>query len=71
MSLNDIVAREIRRRREEKGWSIKELARKIGASSSATTVSGWERGERLPNAHFLCQLADVFECSVDELLGRK
>ena len=37
---------------------------------SVTTVSNWERELFYPNVMELCDLADFFGCSTDELLGR-
>ena len=53
--------------RIEKQLSQKELAEKI--STGQSSISAWERGEREPLAHQLIDLARVFECSVDYLLG--
>jgi transcriptional regulator with XRE-family HTH domain len=71
MDLKEIVGAEIQKRRTSKGWSKMKLAREIGSTGNGSTVCSWESGETLPGAYLLCQLADVFECSVDELLGRK
>lgn len=35
-----------------------------------TTYAGYESGKRFPDAHTLCMLADLFNVSVDYLLGR-
>ncbi len=37
---------------------------------SPAAVSKWERNLANPNIEMLCALADFFDCSVDELLGR-
>ena len=37
---------------------------------SAGTVESWLRGYRTPDFETLRVLADVLECSVDELMGR-
>lgn len=34
------------------------------------TYGSWERGQCEPSAEMLIKLADIFECSVDYLLGR-
>ena len=39
-----MTAKELRKWREQKGWSQKKFAEKIGISQS--TVSRWERGNR-------------------------
>lgn len=36
-----------------------------------TTVSGWEVGRREPDFDTLMKMADLFNCSVDELIGRE
>lgn len=71
MYFNEIIGNEIRNRRVERGWSMLKLASEVGATGDGTTVRAWERGANAPSAYFLCKLADAFECSVDELLGRK
>lgn len=35
------------------------------------TVSGWETGNREPDFETLLKMADLFGCTVDELLGRE
>lgn len=45
-----------------------DVAEKIGIPT--TTYGGWERGDAEPSAEMLAKLADLFECSVDYLLGR-
>ncbi len=55
--------------RKLNGISQEELARIIGVSAGA--VSKWERDISLPDLDVLCNLADYFQITVDELLGRK
>lgn len=40
-------------------------------SVKQTTVSGWEVGRREPDFDSLKRMADIFDCSIDELLGQK
>ncbi|MBQ8658438.1 MAG: helix-turn-helix transcriptional regulator [Clostridia bacterium] len=54
--------------RKARGWSQQELANRIFASQQC--VSQWEQGLIEPTLTFLWRLADVFEVSVDELIGR-
>lgn len=35
-----------------------------------TTYAGYESGKRFPDARTLCKIADLFDVSVDYLLGR-
>ncbi len=53
--------------RIEKQLSQKDLADLL--STGQSSISAWERGDREPLAHQLIELAQVFECSVDYLLG--
>lgn len=46
-----------------------QLAEQLSVSS--VTISKWERNETLPSLELLCKLADYFEVTVDELLGRR
>lgn len=45
------------------------LSSKIGVAQSA--VSAWLSGKKDPNITSLWLLADYFDCSIDELVGRK
>ncbi|MCK8060759.1 MULTISPECIES: helix-turn-helix domain-containing protein [unclassified Fusibacter] len=54
--------------RKSRGYSQEALADKLGVSRQA--VSKWERDEALPDIHNLSLLADVFNISIDELVGR-
>lgn len=51
----------------DSGLSVKEVAAKIGVSSSA--VSQWAKGTKKPKHNNLLQLAEVFNCSVGYLMG--
>ena len=68
-TLNEIVGEQIRKRRKAVGMSQGELAQRL-CLSHQTSVSFWETAKCCPNAIYLCALADVLECTVDELLGR-
>ena len=63
--LND----EIRRLRKASGLNQVSFADKMGVSQS--TVASWENGTRRPDLDALCRIADLFNVSLDELLGRK
>ena len=53
--------------RKNKGLSQEELAEQLGVSRQA--VSNWERGETLPDTKQLIALSNIYDVSVDELLG--
>lgn len=61
--LND----EIRRLRKASGLNQVSFADKMGVSQS--TVASWENGTRRPDLDALCRIADLFNVSLDELLG--
>lgn len=58
----------IRYKRKQRKMSQKELADKLGIAVS--TLYYWEVDRCYPIVFYLCCLADFFDCSVDELLGR-
>ena len=43
-----------------------EVAEMLGLDQ--TTVSRWERGRKLPRADRLPRIAEIYRCSVDDLL---
>lgn len=56
----------IRSFRKEKRISQSELGEKVGYTQQA--VAKWESGESEPNTNTLLKLAEIFGCSVDELI---
>ena len=54
--------------RTEKGLSRNDLAKRLNVS--VRSVSYWESGERECSFDMLVKIADLFETSVDFLLGR-
>lgn len=54
--------------RKKKNITQEELAAELGVSAAA--VSKWENGYTLPDILMLCALADFFQVTTDELLGR-
>lgn len=56
-------------RRKTMGLSQEKLAEKLGVTFQA--VSKWENGKSTPDITLLPLLADIFDCSIDELFGRK
>lgn len=55
----------IRARRKAAGMSQEELAAAVGCTFQA--VGAWERGQALPTADRLPQLAKALDCSIDDL----
>lgn len=62
------VGKIIRILRSNNGYSQKELAEMINVAQN--TVSNWENGTREPDNKTLIELAEIFNCSTDYLLGR-
>lgn len=54
--------------RKKKDITQEQLAAELGVTAAA--VSKWENGYTLPDILMLCALADYFEVTTDELLGR-
>ena len=53
--------------RKRSGMTQAGLAEKLNYSDKA--VSKWERGESVPDVLILCQLAEVFQITVNELVA--
>ena len=54
--------------RKQKGYSQEMVAEKLNVVRQ--TVSKWEKGYSVPDADMLERLAELFEVSVGELLGK-
>lgn len=66
--LKQIISERIKNERILSNMSQSELAKKI--NKGVSTVSGYEIGDRLPPIEVLHELANIFNCSTDYLLGR-
>lgn len=62
------LSKRLRFIRDQRGLSQKFVAEKIGVRNN--TLSGYESGRREPDAATLEKLADLYQVSVDYLLGR-
>ena len=70
MELNElklVSASNIIKLRTEKGLTQAELGAMLNYSDK--TISKWERGEAIPDAYVLTQLAEIFGVSVDFILS--
>lgn len=61
--------KRLKRLRELKGISQKELANELG-NINQQTISNYEVGVREPDIQTLIKLADYFGVSIDYLVGR-
>lgn len=63
-----VLGENIRKLRLARGMTQSKLAQKVGASSY-TTITKWESGDNSPRGRDLVVLSDLFNVSVDSLLG--
>ena len=61
------LAENIRSYRKNRGLTQEQLAERLGITLG--TVSKWERGSSEPDLGFLMDLAELFQVSVDALIG--
>lgn len=66
--MNIFLSERIYELRKENGLTQKQLAEKVG--TTADSIYSWEKGRSEPSSDYLVRLADVFDVSVDHLLGR-
>jgi transcriptional regulator with XRE-family HTH domain len=59
----------LERERLKRNWTQEDVANKIGVARS--TYANWESGKREPDLETAEKLADLFEVSIDYLMGRK
>ncbi|NHM28916.1 MULTISPECIES: helix-turn-helix domain-containing protein [Desulfofundulus] len=69
-SKSTVFSQRIKFLRKQKGWTQEDLAEKLKISRSA--VAGWEAPSKtnFPDKDTLLQLSNIFNVSVDYLLGR-
>lgn len=65
--MEESLGQRIARLRRNKGLTQEELGDKVGVSSQA--VSKWETDSSVPDVMLLVKIANLFDISVDELLG--
>lgn len=63
-----MLQQQLKRLRIGCKMSQKELASKLFVSQQA--VGKWERGEATPNPETIARLAEIFDVTADELIGR-
>ncbi len=64
-----LFAENLKSLRESENLRQRELAKKLNATQSR--ISNWENGLFEPDLENLWKIADLFEISIDELIGRK
>ena len=63
------IAENIRFSRKQAGLTQEELAARFG--SQKTLISNYEIGRNTPDIETLWELADIFDITIDELVGRE
>lgn len=64
-----MISRAIKRLRNNAGLTQVELAERIGISQGS--LSSYENGKDIPSVNTLIRMADVFKCTLDELVERR
>lgn len=64
-----MISRAIKRLRNNAGLTQVELAERIGISQGS--LSAYESGKDIPSVNTLIRMADVFKCTLDELVERR
>jgi transcriptional regulator with XRE-family HTH domain len=65
-----MIAKRLKELRKRSGWSQQKLAEKAGLSYN--TITKIEQGAATkPTIQTMIKLADAFQISLDELIGRK
>ena len=65
----DFVRKRLRQKRMDAGLTIEALAKEVDVSKG--TVSRWESGIRISELESLWRLADFYDISIDDLVGRR
>ncbi len=65
---NETFGQRLARLRKEKELTQADLATRLNVTAQA--VSKWENDQATPDIDILIQLSEIFEISLDELLGR-
>lgn len=69
MDIREVVAKNIRQFRRDRGWSQEDLSFEAGLHR--TYISGVERGKRNPTITVLAKVADALNVSVAELVAQR
>lgn len=64
----ELFGHRLRELRKQANLTQQEIADKIGVNR--VTYTNWEKGNREPNFDYLVKLADMFQVTTDDLLGR-
>lgn len=65
----DEIGRALRRARGARGLTLRQVASVTGGEFKATSVAGYERGERTISVERFCQLCAVYRASASGLIA--
>ncbi len=64
---NEVFKERIYQLRKAKGWTLEKLGNEVGLGK--TTILNWEKAGSVPNEEILRKLSNLFDVSIDYLLG--
>lgn len=67
--ISNITGIRIREMRLEKNWTQKDLANKLGLKNE-TAIANYESGYSLPKDDIKLKMCEIFDCSMDYLMGK-
>lgn len=67
--MENILGKRIELERTRLGLNQIELAKKLNLSSSAS-ISQYESGDRVPSDDIKLKMCEIFDCTLDYLLGK-
>lgn len=65
MSIDKVLASNLRKAREAKGLTLKDVVKATGYTE--VSISRWETGERIPKVTAVYNLAKFYGVSIDRL----
>ena len=65
--LKSVIAKNLIKYRKENGLTQQELAEKLNYSDKS--ISKWERGEGVPDIYILKQIAELYNVTVNDIIG--
>lgn len=68
MNIKENITEQIKTLRKQNGYTQQQVADKVNVSRSA--YSQYEMGLKQPTIDTLYQLAELYKCSIDYLVGR-
>ena len=63
------LGENLRKKREAKGMTLADISKRTGIS--VQNVSSYENGYKVPSLRIVVSLADIYRCTIDELVGRR